>query len=148
MSRFDLQYVNPESEFLENAWYVAARNSVITHDLVSLKLLDSSIVFYRNSQNNVVALEDACPHRKLPLSMGKREGDNLQCGYHGLTFDAGGKCVNAPTQDRIPVNAVVRSYPVIEKFNLVWVWMGNPALADESLIPKIRDYGNSSWGRW
>ena len=36
----------------------------------------------------VVALEDRCPHRLLPLSKGKRVGDDVQCGYHGMTFDA------------------------------------------------------------
>ena len=132
MSRYDLQTINPESEFLENAWYVVAQSQQISHQLLSLKLLGEQLLFYRDSESRVVALEDACPHRKLPLSMGKLKGDTVQCGYHGLTFDACGKCVDAPTQDKIPSNAFVRSYPVVEKYKLVWVWMGDPDLVDES----------------
>ena len=146
MSRYDLQYVNPESEFLENAWYVAAQSRQISQQLLSIKLLGEQLLFYRDSENRVVALEDACPHRKMPLSMGKRVGDAVQCGYHGLTFDAYGKCIKAPTQDKIPSNAFVRSYPVVEKYKLVWVWMGDPELVDESKILQLENYDNPSWG--
>ena len=146
MSRYDLQYVNSESEFLENAWYVVAQSQQISDKLLSLKLLGEQLLFYRNSVGEVVALEDACPHRKLPLSMGKLKGDYVQCGYHGLTFDACGRCVDAPTQDKIPGNAFVRSYPVIEKYQLVWIWMGQPELAGAKLIPEFDDYDNPDWG--
>ena len=146
MSRYDLQYVNSESEFLENAWYVVAQSQQISDKLLSLKLLGEQLLFYRNSVGEVVALEDACPHRKLPLSMGKLKGDYVQCGYHGLTFDACGRCVDAPTQDKIPGNAFVRSYPVIEKYQLVWIWMGQPELAEVKLIPEFDDYDNPDWG--
>ena len=146
MSRYDLQTINPESEFLENAWYVVAQSQQIKHQLLSLKLLGEQLLFYRDSEGRAVALEDACPHRKLPLSMGRLKGDTVQCGYHGLTFDACGKCVDAPTQDKIPSNAIVRSYPVIEKYRLVWVWMGQPELADAKQIPEFDDYDNADWG--
>ena len=146
MSRYQLKLIDPQSEFLENAWYVAAPSAEIDASLQSLVLLGESLLFYRDSQGQVVALENACPHRKMPLSMGKRVGDAVQCGYHGLTFDAGGRCINAPTQDKIPSNAYVRSYPVIEKYKLVWVWMGDPQLADESQLLQVDDYGDPDWG--
>ena len=146
MSRYELKYLDQESEYLENAWYVAAQSEKITNELRALKILDEDLVFYRDSKGGVVALEDACPHRKMPLSMGKRVGDAIQCGYHGLTFDACGQCINAPTQDKIPSNAFVRSYPVIEKYNLVWIWMGTPELADESSLLQVADYDNENWG--
>ena len=146
MSPYELKFVRQECEYLENAWYVAAQSGQINQQLLSLKVLDEQLLFYRNSKGDVVALEDACPHRKMPLSMGKRVGDAVQCGYHGLTFDACGKCINAPTQRKIPSNAFVRSYPVIEKYELVWIWMGDPALADESQILRVDDYDNPDWG--
>ena len=70
MSRYDLQYIDPQSEFLENAWYVAAQSAQVGDDLVSIRMLGANILFYRDTQGRAVALEDACPHRKLPLSMG------------------------------------------------------------------------------
>ena len=146
MSRYQLKTVNPDSEFLENAWYVAAPSQQIDESLQSITLLGDPVLFYRDSKGRVIALEDACPHRKMPLSMGKRVGDAVQCGYHGLTFDACGKCVNAPTQDKIPSNAFVRSYPVVERYKLVWVWMGDPALADENSLLQLDDYENPDWG--
>jgi vanillate O-demethylase monooxygenase subunit len=146
MLRYELKPINQDSEFLENAWYVAAPGRQIDDTLQSLTLLGDPLLFYRDSQRRVVALEDACPHRKMPLSMGRKIGDAVQCGYHGLTFDACGKCIRAPTQDKIPSNAFVRSYPVVEKYNLVWVWMGDPELADESKLLQLEDYGDPGWG--
>ncbi len=73
--------------FLRNTWYVAARSDEIGEALKPMKILGERIVFYRQADGAPVALEDACPHRKLPLSMGRREGDLVVCGYHGLTFD-------------------------------------------------------------
>ena len=146
MSRYALKTIDPDSEFLENAWYVAAPGRQIDDALQSLTLLGEPLLFYRDSQGRVVALEDACPHRKLPLSKGKRVGDAVQCGYHGLTFDACGRCIKAPTQDKIPGNALVRSYPVIEKYKLVWVWMGDPELADENKLLQLDDYDDPNWG--
>ena len=146
MSRYQLQYVNPDSEYLENAWYVVAQSEQIDERLQSIRILGDDLLFYRDSSGRVVALEDACPHRKLPLSMGRRVGDAVQCGYHGLTFDACGQCVNAPTQDKIPSNAFVRSYPTLDRYRLIWVWMGDPQLADESKLIHIPDYDDASWG--
>lgn len=145
MSRYELQTIHPESEFLENAWYVAAQSAQISRELQPLTILGDNLVFYRDSNDKIVALEDACPHRKMPLSMGKLVGDAVQCGYHGLTFDACGKCINAPTQDKIPSNAFVRSYPTVEKYNLIWIWMGQPELADESALLDLADFDDDDW---
>jgi phenylpropionate dioxygenase-like ring-hydroxylating dioxygenase large terminal subunit len=146
MPRYELQTIDPDSEYLENAWYVVARSTQIDQQLQAIKILGDILLFYRDSKDQIVALEDACPHRKMPLSMGKRVGDSVQCGYHGLTFDSCGKCVNAPTQDKIPGNAFVRSYPTAEKYNLVWIWMGQPELADKSKLLQVEDYDDETWG--
>ena len=83
------------------------------------------------------ALEDRCCHRAAPLSLGAVEGDHLRCGYHGLTFDAKGQCVSVPGQDSVPSGARVRAYPVAERYNVVWIWMGDPARADDSKIVEL-----------
>jgi vanillate O-demethylase monooxygenase subunit len=81
-----------------------------------------------------VALEDRCCHRGLPLSHGEVVGDRIQCGYHGLEYNGAGACVKVPGQATIPKNAKVRSYPVIERDQVVWIWMGDVVLADPALI--------------
>ena len=102
---------------LRNAWYVAAWDRDLGHVPLSIKTLDEAIVLYRQADGTPAALEDACPHRKLPLSRGRIQGDWLECGYHGLTFDAlGPEGVAAPwASDRIPRGARVRAYPVISR---------------------------------
>ena len=121
--------------FLRNSWYVAAWDREVTRGLLARTFLDEPVVLYRKEDGTPVALEDRCCHRQLPLSMGKLEGDALRCGYHGLLFNSQGNCIQIPGQDGVPPQARVRAYPVLEKFNWVWIWMGDPAKTDPALIP-------------
>ena len=121
--------------FLRNSWYVAAFDNEIGKEPLARTLLNDPVVLFRTEDGTPVALEDRCCHRALPLSMGKIVGNDIQCGYHGLTFNASGTCVRIPGQKKIPPGAAVRSYPLVERLKWVWIWMGDPALADESLIP-------------
>lgn len=132
--------------YLLNAWYVAAWDHEVSRTLTPVRMLDTALVLYRTQSGVAVALEDACPHRKLPLSMGRLQGDQVECGYHGLTFDASGTCTRVPGAERIPHRACVRSYPVEERYGLVWVWMGEPALADPARIFSVPTWGDPAWG--
>lgn len=121
--------------FIRNAWYVAAWPHELTNDsLVSRRLLGEEVVMYRDSQGRPVALEDKCCHRGLPLSCGEIDGDVIRCGYHGMEYDRLGACVKVPGQANIPRSARVRHYPVIERDEVVWIWMGEAAMADPQLI--------------
>ncbi len=122
--------------FILNAWYVCAWPDEITSDAILARTICSQpIVFYRDAGGEVAALEDRCCHRQMPLSLGWLEGDTVRCGYHGLRFDAAGKCVEIPGQENIPPRVKVRTYPVVEKYGAVWVWPGE-AEADPALIPE------------
>ena len=131
--------------FLRNSWYVAAITSEIEAKLRPIRILGENIVLYRSESGEPVALEDSCPHRRLPLSKGRLLRDSIECGYHGLQFDRSGQCVAAPTQDRIPPTARVRSYPVVDRWGLLWIWMGDAELSDDSLIIEIRNFDNPDW---
>jgi vanillate O-demethylase monooxygenase subunit len=120
--------------FLKNCWYVAAWSGEIGGKLFARTILEIPMVLYRKADGGVAALLDRCPHRLLPLSLGTLRGDNIECGYHGLTFDCSGSCVRAPGQDRIPPAARVPSFPVAEHLGMVWVWPGDAALADTTRI--------------
>jgi phenylpropionate dioxygenase-like ring-hydroxylating dioxygenase large terminal subunit len=93
-----------------------------------------------------VALEDRCAHRHLPLSMGKLVGDDLQCRYHGLRYDPSGRCIRVPGQDLVPQTARVRSYPLAERYRWLWIWMGDPALANPAGITDFHWLADPAWG--
>ena len=119
--------------FIKNAWYVASWADDLTQTPVARRICDIPLVLYRTAEGQPAALLDRCCHRAAPLSLGAVVEAGLQCGYHGLIFDAGGTCVHIPGQDRIPTTAAVRSFPVVEKDALIWIWMGEEA-ADPDLI--------------
>lgn len=121
--------------FIRNAWYVAAWSDELTTEPIPRTLLGEPIVLFRDQYGRAGILEDRCCHRGAPLSLGKVTNKGLMCGYHGLTFDCSGTCVDIPGQGKIPERALVRSYSVVERDAFVWVWMGDPQAADESEIP-------------
>ncbi len=124
------------AKFIRNSWYVAMWAQDLTPgQLVPRTILNEPIVFFRKENGSVVAMIDRCSHRFTPLSMGKLlPGDRVQCGYHGLEFGANGKCVMNPHGNgSIPDAAHVRSFPVVEKHSLIWIWMGTMA-ADPATI--------------
>ncbi|RMF35101.1 MAG: aromatic ring-hydroxylating dioxygenase subunit alpha [Alphaproteobacteria bacterium] len=134
------------SDFIRNAWYVAGLSEDFGRNLTPLTLLGEPVVIYRREDGSPAALEDACPHRKLPLSMGRLEGDRVVCGYHGLTFDGAGRCVAAPTQpDAIPRRAALRSYAVADRYGFLWIFMGDRAAADPADIIDIPHFGDPAW---
>lgn len=132
--------------FLKNTWYVAAWSHEIPEEgLLARIITQVPLLFWRNHSGELVALIDRCCHRAAPLSKGRREGDRIRCMYHGLLFDSAGKCVEIPSQDFIPPAAKVQAFPVVERFNWVWVWMGEPSLADASLIPDTHYLHDPAW---
>ena len=131
--------------FMRNVWYVAAEAAEVTRTLRRIRVLGEDICVFRTERGDPAALEDACPHRKLPLSMGRLLGDLVECGYHGLQFDGKGACHRVPGQARIPPGAQVRAYPVAERYGLVWIWMGNPARANPDEIFVAPHFGAAGW---
>jgi len=131
--------------FLKNCWYVAAWDHELDDGFLARTLLNEPVLLFRSDAGAPVALENRCCHRHLPLSEGRLVGDTVQCGYHGLAFGFDGKCVGVPGQAAIPPDARVTSYPVVERYRWVWVWMGDPALADDALIPDYHWNDDPAW---
>src|SRR5256885_755119 len=123
--------MGPETQaFLQNCWYVAAwDHELIDGKLLARTILEKPVVLYRGDSGRVVALDNRCCHRGARLSNGRREGDDVRCMYHGLKFDPSGKCIQIPGQDNIPPKLGVRSYPVLERDHLIWLWTGDAAKA-------------------
>ena len=131
--------------FLKASWYVAAWDWEVKERPVGRTVLGEPIVIFRDGEGRPFALQDSCPHRRLPLSMGSVVGDRLRCGYHGMAFDGKGRCADIPGQTKIPPAAAVRSFPLVERWNLLWVWMGDPAAADPSRIIDVPHYEDPQW---
>lgn len=122
-------------KYPRNAWYVACTEDDLTGPgPVAARVLDDPLVVWRTA-DGVAVLEDRCVHRAAALSLGRCEGSRLRCMYHGLVFDASGKVVEIPGQPQIPPQARVRSYPATTRHGWIWVWMGDPALADDMALP-------------
>jgi phenylpropionate dioxygenase-like ring-hydroxylating dioxygenase large terminal subunit len=111
--------------FLKNRWYVAALTTEVDDTPLGRTIAGQKTVLFRDTKGEIVALEDRCAHRQAPLSLGEVVGDNIQCGYHGLTFDRSGSCVRVPSQKLIPPGACVRAYPVAEKQGFIHLWTGD-----------------------
>ena len=112
-------------KYVTNQWYAAAWSSEIAEKPFARQLLDERVVMFRDGAGKIAALIDRCPHRLAPLSMGECVNGNIRCGYHGVEFNADGQCVGIPGQSIIPQTAKARSFPAVERYNIVWLWMGN-----------------------
>jgi vanillate O-demethylase monooxygenase subunit len=123
--------------YLRNTWYAAIwGENVGTGEAVHRRILGEPIALFRGDDGVLAAVGDTCPHRFAPLSAGRVvEGNRLQCPYHGLVYDRFGQCVRNPHgSGRIPKTARVKSYPVVERHLMAWIWMGDQA-PDPAIIP-------------
>lgn len=131
---------------LRNAWYVAAWADEIADRPIERQILGDSIVLWRKADGEPAAVSAFCSHRRLSLAKGRVAGDRIACGYHGLEFAANGACMHVPCQNGVPKGADIRGYPVAQRYGLVWIWMGEAALADPATIIAIAEWGSPDWG--
>ncbi len=132
--------------FLRNAWYVAAWGREVGRTPMRRVLLNEPVVLYRTEAGQAIALEDRCVHRRYMLSEGTLIGDVLQCAYHGLQYDTAGRCIFAPGNASVPPQARLKSYPLVERHKWLWIWMGDPALADPAKIEDFHWIDDPEWG--
>jgi vanillate O-demethylase monooxygenase subunit len=104
-------------------WYpVAFSHEITTAKPHAAQLLDERLVLYRVLDGAVVIARDLCLHRGAPLSLGWVESDRIVCPYHGVQYDQTGRCVCIPSEPNatIPSRLKLKTYPVIERYGLVW----------------------------
>jgi vanillate O-demethylase monooxygenase subunit len=130
--------------FPRNAWYVAATAAEISDKPLGRTVCNERMVFYRGLQGQVHALEDFCPHRGAPLSLGRVCEGKLVCGYHGLEMGCDGKTVAMPGQ-RVRGFPAIRAFPAAERHGFIWVWPGEPAAADEAKLPALPWSDDPQW---
>jgi phenylpropionate dioxygenase-like ring-hydroxylating dioxygenase large terminal subunit len=129
-----------------NAWYVVAwDHEVTTKEPLARTVAERPLALWRTPDGQVSALADACWHRLAPLSKGKILDDELQCPYHGLRYNRAGRCTSMPAQQTVNPSAVVPAFPVVERHRFLWVWLGDPDLADPDLVPDMHQMDSPDW---
>lgn len=128
----------------KNTWYVACTPDEIDGKPLGRQVCGEKIVFYRGGDGKVAAVEDFCPHRGAPLSLGFVRDGNLVCGYHGLEMGCDGKVISMPGQ-RVRGFPCIVSYAVEERHGFIWVWPGDRALADPAQIPYLEWAESPEW---
>ncbi len=134
--------------FLRNCWYVAAYAREVTRFApLARTFMNERVVLFRTHAGRAVALEDRCPHRFAPLSLGRLTRDGIACGYHGMEFDSAGRCTLNPTQpdEAIQPRACVKAYPLEERHGMLWIWLGDAHRADPDRIPDYWYYDHADW---
>lgn len=139
------QLADRDTPFIFNEWYVAALSNEVSRTLLQRTILGRTLVLFRTEAGAPVALDNRCPHRSFPLSAGRLDGDTLICGYHGFRYDAQGTLIQAPSVTKCPRNIGVRDFPMVERGSVVWIWMGDPALAAEENIPHLPWMESPDW---
>jgi len=123
--------------YLKQVWYAAWWDDELAADqLYPRTVADEPILFWREQNGELRAILDRCPHRYAPLSLGRRIEGGVQCGYHGIVFNGEGRCINNPHGPVVSA-LQVRSFPVLEKHRIIWIWMGDADRADPTLIPDL-----------
>jgi hypothetical protein len=110
----------------------------------------NSIALFRGEDGKLSAIDNRCAHRQLKLSIGHVNGCNLVCPYHGWQYDASGRCVHIPHETfgvKDP-EFKVRSYPVMVKYGLIFIFPGDPKLASERRPPEIPELEGPKAQQW
>jgi phenylpropionate dioxygenase-like ring-hydroxylating dioxygenase large terminal subunit len=130
-------------------WYAVEHDRAVRPgQVIEVKFWHTSIALYRGSDGQLHALENRCAHRQLKLSLGEVEKDCLVCPYHGWCYDAHGRVVRMPHDlfGRPLPTCQVASYPVKVRYGLIWLFPGDPRLAEGRPIPEIPELeGQDRW---
>ncbi len=125
----------------QNCWYPVTFVQDLAKDRpYRFSLYDEPLVLFRDQQGKLGCLTDRCCHRAAKLSDGQLIEGKIECLYHGWQFNINGKCVHIPQlpeSAKIPRNACVRAFPVVEHQGIVWLWRGETQTADENAIPTM-----------
>ncbi|HEY9596304.1 MAG TPA: aromatic ring-hydroxylating dioxygenase subunit alpha, partial [Cyanophyceae cyanobacterium] len=131
----------------KNCWYpVTFLQDLPKNRPYSFSLYNEPFVLFRGKNGNLTCLIDRCPHRAAKLSDGQIIDGKIECLYHGWQFGSDGKCQHIPqlaADAKIPKNACVESFKVVEHQGIIWMWRGEPEAADEHSIPTLPDLDKS-----
>jgi 4beta-methylsterol monooxygenase len=130
-------------------WYpVEWESAVRPGEVIEVKCKHGTIALFRGKDGRLGAVEDRCAHRQVKLSSGRVEDCRLTCRYHGWSYEADGRLAGIPHElfGKSFPTVHLKSYPVAVKYGLIWVFFGDPKLADERPLPRIPEIeGRDPW---
>ncbi len=130
-------------------WYAVEYDDAVKRGaIIEINFWKSSIALFRGNDGKLRAVENRCAHRQLKLSHGEVRDCNLVCAYHGWTYNEEGRVVEIPHDlfGRQMPSFKVRSYPIKIRYGLIWIFPGDPELAEQRKIPEIPELEGP--GRW
>jgi len=110
---------------LKDCWFIACTSAELKNRPLARMIQGTPLVLFRAESGRAAALVDRCPHRNVPLSLGRVDGGQLECRYHGWRFDGGGTCRAVPGLCSGEPEARARkasAFPVVEQDGFVWVY--------------------------
>lgn len=131
-----------------NFWYPVVLSKDLLDQPKLVKILSMDFAVFRDSQGKAQVLSNICPHRGGSLAGGKIKGDNLQCPYHGWQFDGTGQCHKIPSlgsDARIPARTRVDAYPVVEKYGIVFAFLGDLPEAERPPMLEVPEFSDQGW---
>ena len=131
-----------------NFWYPAVLASELADKPVRVRILGQDLAVFRDAQGRAHCLSNVCPHRGGSLAGGRVRGDQLQCPYHGWEFTGTGECRRIPSlgaEAKIPARTGVDSYPVVEKYGIVFAFLGDLAEDERPPLLEIPEFDREGW---
>ena len=132
-----------------NFWYPVARSEEVTAERpVRARILTLDFVAFRDSAGQAHVLSDTCIHRGGALGAGKLKGDCVECPYHGWQFAGDGRCTVIPSLGqgaKIPARAKIDSYPVQERYGIVFAFLGDLPAAERPPLYEIPEFDAPDW---
>ncbi|MGI9235788.1 MAG: Rieske 2Fe-2S domain-containing protein [Woeseiaceae bacterium] len=133
---------------LINLWYVAEWSKNVSREPVRVQMLGRKFVLFRDEAGKAHCLSDVCLHRGGSLSGGWTNGNCVVCPYHGWRYDAEGRVAYVPSEGdefKAPRRARIDSYPVEERYGMVWTFLGDLPEEERFPIPEVEEYGDPQW---
>jgi len=131
-----------------NFWYPVVLSKDLKDQPKLVTILSLDFAAFRDSQGRARVVANVCPHRGGSLAGGKVKGDNLQCPYHGWQFDGTGQCHKIPSlgsDARIPARTRVDAYPVVEKYGIVFAFLGDLPESERPPMLEVPEFGDEGW---
>jgi vanillate O-demethylase monooxygenase subunit len=134
----------PHVEALRGCWHPVSYASNVGSQPRATSLLGEPLVLWRDSKGAIHAFKDLCIHRGTALSLGRVQGDEIVCAYHGWRYRGDGACTAIPQLadvSRVPAKARATAYRSAERYGLVWVALADPRWP----VPEVPELEDGAW---
>jgi phenylpropionate dioxygenase-like ring-hydroxylating dioxygenase large terminal subunit len=132
---------------IPNGWFALCfGDDLVAGSIRSVRYFARDLVVWRGDDGAARAADAHCPHLGAHLGVGGTvEGDGLRCPFHGWRYDGTGRCVEVPYAKKIPPQAKLRVYDVVEKNGLVFAWRHAEGAPPQWQVPDVPELADPAW---